>query len=96
MAEINIGIDKNNKIGSGTNKIVYAVKSNTNKAETLFTTDLPLDNLSDNLVIKRTQTECINLYKGYEHLINHVLHHYDKLIDDIKNNIEKNVILLKA
>jgi len=51
MADINIGIDKNNEIGSGTNKIVYAVKSNTNKAETLFTTDLPLDNLSNNLVI---------------------------------------------
>lgn len=48
----------------------------------------------DDLVIKRTQTECINLYKGYEHLLNHVLHYYEKKVDEIKNGIEQNILLL--
>jgi hypothetical protein len=49
---------------------------------------------TEDLVIKRTQTECINLYKGYEHLINHVLHYYEKKVDEIKIGIEQYLILL--
>lgn len=48
----------------------------------------------DDLVVKRTQTECLNLYKGYEHLIGHILHYYEKKVDEIKNSIEHFLTLL--
>ena len=44
MAEVNIGIDNTEKLGSGANKIVFGVTV-TNELNKLFTTDLPKENL---------------------------------------------------
>lgn len=42
------------------------------------------------LITKRKHTECINLYKGYEHLINHVIHSLELKINDLCENINNN------
>ncbi len=73
----------------------YTITSKSKIEQICFYNCEYIDDTSE-LVIKRTQTECTNLYKGYEHLINHMLHYYEKKINDIKTNINQlNIALTK-
>jgi hypothetical protein len=42
------------------------------------------------LVTHRKQIECINLYKGYEHLLTHVIHSLNQRIDDLVGTLTEN------
>ena len=47
------------------------------------------------LVTKRKHTECINLHKGYEHLINHVIHSLNIKINDIISTYDDKLKLVE-
>lgn len=46
-------------------------------------------------VSTRTATECANLYKGYEHLINHIVHRLQKRIPELLEKLKEQKIPLQ-